>query len=87
MFLSKLYQHGLKGIKTGQNEKMLLDPQPANESKQAEKVTQLQTRTISYGKKNDSKELKPKAQKAGQEVFRPRGTELKELYPRGLIFT
>lgn len=54
-FLSKLYQQGLKGVKRARHEKIPLDLQPATEGKQAEKVTQLQKRIISYEKKNDSK--------------------------------
>lgn len=50
-FLSKLYQQGLKGVKRTRHEKIPLDLQPATEGKQAEKVTQLQKRIISYEKR------------------------------------
>lgn len=61
-FLSKLYQQGLKGVKTAQHEKIPLDLQPATEGKQAEKVTQLQKRTISYEKRRMTQRKNPRGQ-------------------------
>lgn len=54
-FLSKLYQQTLKGVKTARHEKIPLDLQPATEGKQAEKVIQLQKRTIFYEKRMTQK--------------------------------
>ena len=66
-------------IKARQNEKMLLDPQSANQSKQVEKVTQLQTRTMSYGKRRIQR-IETKSPEGG-----PRGLQIKRNRTQGAI--